>query len=75
MDYEDFRNKVKEEFCYYLEYLSDEEAEEYLKKEENKIVRDYELSLKEFQENRINEVQFKESSPATTGHCLSLMYE
>lgn len=77
--YKEFRDLVKQDCRKYdfLKYLSDEELEEYISREDSeKTIRDsYECDLEEFEQGKFSEQVFRMGCVYAVSNCLYLMYD
>ena len=72
--YEEFYKEVKKYFWSGWKKLSEKEVDEYLHSEEEKIRRDYQMNLNEFNKGEINRKVFMIGGARAVGYCLELMY-
>lgn len=72
--YEEFYEKVKYYFWDGWKSLSEQEVDEYLHSEEEKIRRDYQSNLRKFNNGEIDRKTFMIGGASSVGYCLELMY-
>lgn len=72
--YEEFYNAVKKYFWSGWKSLSEKEVDDYLHSEEEKIRRDYQTNLNEFNKGEISRKVFMIGGASAVGYCLELMY-
>ena len=72
--YEEFYNAVKKYFWSGWDNLSEKEVDDYLHSEEEKIRRDYQMNLNEFNKGEINRKVFMIGGASAVGYCLEMMY-
>ncbi len=72
--YEEFYKEVKKEFWSDWDNLSEKEIVDYLHSKEEKIRRDYQINLNEFNKGEIDRRTFMIGGVGAVGNCLILMY-
>lgn len=72
--YEEFYKEVKKEFWSEWDNLSEKEVDDYLHSKEEKIRRDYQINLNEFNKGEIDRRTFMIGGVGAVGNCLILMY-
>ena len=72
--YEEFYKEVKEGFRFWCDNLSEKEVDDYLHSEEEKIRRDYQTNLNEFNKGEIDRKTFMIGGASSVAYCLQLMY-
>lgn len=76
MTYEEYRAEVKMGFCYYWDNLTDEEVEDYFKREGEALVKErYNTDIEAYNKGEIPFNVLIEGCPASVAYCLQLMYE
>ena len=72
--YEEFYKEVKEGFRFWWKSLSEKEVDDYLHSEEEKIRRDYQTYLNEFNKGEIDRKTFMIGGASSVAYCLQMMY-
>lgn len=77
MEYQEYRNLVKQELKPYLDVykLSDGEFEDFLNREEAIIKERYSMCLEAIEQGEMTVEQMEYGSVGSTAYCLSMLFE